>query len=62
MQQQVQISNAFAFPSVDNHIDKEQITYHATEIQLEGDRSQLLYVLNSGNWDERTEICGIPIE
>lgn len=31
--------------------------YHATEIQLEGSKSQLLYFLSSGNWDARTEIC-----
>lgn len=32
--------------------------YHATETQLEAVKSQLLYVLSSGNWDASFEICG----
>ena len=33
--------------------------YHATEIQLDGDKSQLLYVFNSGKRDARSDICWI---
>lgn len=36
---------------------RQEKTYQATEIQLEGDRSELLYVLSAGNWDARTAIC-----
>jgi hypothetical protein len=31
-------------------------TYQASETQLAGERSQLQYVFNSGNWLERLEI------
>jgi len=33
--------------------------YQATETQLEGDRSQLLYVLSAGNCDDRFEILSV---
>jgi|APAra0007618328_1042625.scaffolds.fasta_scaffold07840_5 hypothetical protein len=36
--------------------------YQATETQLEGDRSQLLYVLSAGNCDDRFEICNIKVK
>lgn len=47
----------FQYQYASNLKGDEKFIYHATESQLECVKSQLLYVLSSGNWDASFEIC-----
>lgn len=47
--------NAVMWNKVHTHVTKN--SYHATENQLEGSKSQLLSVFSSGNLEARSDIC-----